>query len=60
MENSITHANLLEEISLISNTGGNKLLEAMAKDKALQKAVNTVTERRFGNYKSIQIRAFCN
>jgi len=47
-------------ISLVSNTVGRKLLEAMAKDKTLLKAVNTVTERRLGNYISIQIRAFCN
>lgn len=60
VKNSITHTNLLEEISLISNAVGNKLLAATAKDKTLQKAVNTVTERRLGNYISIQIRAFCN
>lgn len=60
VENGVTHANLLEEISLISNAVGNKLLEAMAKDKTCRKLLTNVTERRLGNYISIQIRTFGN
>lgn len=60
LQNHVTHANLLEELSLISDTIGNTFLEAMAKDKTLQQVINTVTERRLGNYISIQITAFCN
>lgn len=55
--NCTGHADLGEETSLISNIIRNKLLEAMAKKKALQKAFDSATGR---SCVSIQIRAFCN
>lgn len=48
MENGVTHANLLEEISLISNAVGNKLLEAMAKDKTCRKLLTVSLKEGLG------------
>lgn len=58
VESCTGQANLVREISLLSNIMGNQLLQAMAAEQALQEAAHSATEG--GLAAAHQIRAGCS